>query len=70
MKEYFKYIVEAVFAARLPDPTRTEIKEILSTYGMSEYDDFCIIKKKWCKREMKVSNMFSEMVALGIYIHF
>ena len=35
----------AVFAAILPEPTRLEIKEILATYGMTEYDDFELLKR-------------------------
>ena len=39
----------AVFAARLPEPTRPEIKEILDTYGMKEYDDFELLKRSGAK---------------------
>ena len=39
----------AVFAARLPEPTRPEIKEILATYGMTEYDDFELLKRSGAK---------------------
>ena len=39
----------AVFAARLPEPTRPEIKKILDTYGMKEYDDFELLKRSGAK---------------------
>ena len=39
----------ANFAARLPEPTRPEIKEILATYGMTEYDDFELLKRSGAK---------------------
>ncbi len=39
----------AIFAARLPEPTRPEIKEILKNYGMSEYDDFELLKRSGAK---------------------
>ena len=39
----------ACFAARLPEPTRPEIKEILDTYGMKEYDDFELLKRSGAK---------------------
>lgn len=39
----------AVFAARLPEPTRPEIKEILATHGMEEYDDFELLKRSGAK---------------------
>lgn len=39
----------AVFASRLPEPTRPEIKEILATYGMTEYDDFELLKRSGAK---------------------
>ena len=39
----------AVFAVRLPEPTRPEIKEILDTYGMKEYDDFELLKRSGAK---------------------
>ena len=39
----------ANFAARLPEPTRPEIKEILATYGMAEYDDFELLKRSGAK---------------------
>ena len=39
----------AVFGARLPDKRRPEIKEILATYGMTEYDDFELLKRSGAK---------------------
>lgn len=39
----------ATFAARLPEPTRPEIKEILGTYGMTEYDAFELLKRSGAK---------------------
>lgn len=39
----------ANFAARLPEPTRPEIKEILETYGMTEYDAFELLKRSGAK---------------------
>ena len=39
----------ANFAARLPEPTRPEIKEILATYGMTEYDEFELLKRSGAK---------------------
>ena len=35
----------AVFSARLSDERRPEIKEILETYGMTEYDEFELLKR-------------------------
>ena len=35
----------ATFATRLPESTRPEIKEILETYGMTEYDAFELLKR-------------------------
>lgn len=39
----------ANFAARLPDSTRPEIKEILATYEMTEYDEFELLKRSGAK---------------------
>lgn len=39
----------AVFSARLPDSTRPEIKEILDTYDMTEYDEFELLKRSGAK---------------------
>ena len=39
----------AVFSSRLPDATRPEIKEILDTYGMTEYDEFELLKRSGAK---------------------
>jgi len=39
----------AVFSSRLPEPTRPEIKEILSTYGMEEYNEFELLKRSGAK---------------------
>ena len=39
----------AVFGARLPDKKRPEIKEILETYGMTEYDAFELLKRSGAK---------------------
>ena len=39
----------AVFSSRLPEPTRPEIKEILETYGMTEYDAFELLKRSGAK---------------------
>ncbi len=39
----------AVFGARLPDRRRPEIKEILETYGMTEYDEFELLKRSGAK---------------------
>lgn len=39
----------ATFAARLPEPTRPEIREILETYGMEEYDAFELLKRSGAK---------------------
>lgn len=34
-----------VFAARVPDRRRPEIKKILETYNMTEYDEFELLKR-------------------------
>ena len=39
----------AVFSSRLSEPTRPEIKEILETYGMTEYDAFELLKRSGAK---------------------
>ena len=39
----------AIFAARLPEQTRPEIKDILTTYGMTEYDEFELLKRSGAK---------------------
>ncbi len=39
----------AAFSSRLPDETRPEIKEILETYGMKEYDEFELLKRSGAK---------------------
>lgn len=39
----------AVFGARLPDKRRPEIKEILNTYDMTEYDEFELLKRSGAK---------------------
>lgn len=39
----------ANFAARLPEPTRPEIEEILKTYDMEEYDAFELLKRSGAK---------------------
>lgn len=39
----------AVFGARLPEPTRPEIKLILETYGMTKYDEFELLKRSGAK---------------------
>ena len=39
----------ASFGARLPDKRRPEIKDILETYGMTEYDEFELLKRSGAK---------------------
>lgn len=39
----------ATFSARLPDESRPEIKKILDTYGMKEYDEFELLKRSGAK---------------------
>lgn len=39
----------AVFSSRLPESTRPEIKEILDEYGMTEYDEFELLKRSGAK---------------------
>lgn len=39
----------ASFGARLPDRRRPEIKEILAIYGMTEYDEFELLKRSGAK---------------------
>lgn len=39
----------AVFGARLPDKRRPEIDKILKEYGMTEYDDFELLKRSGAK---------------------
>ena len=39
----------ATFSSRLPDASRPEIKEILATYGMTEYDEFELLKRSGAK---------------------
>ena len=39
----------ANFATRLPNENRPEIKEILETYGMTEYDEFELLKRSGAK---------------------
>lgn len=63
MKEGFKLLIAfpqlnalydnpqlfAAFSTRLPDKRRPEIKEILDTYGMKEYDEFELLKRSGAK---------------------
>ncbi|MCL2860677.1 MAG: hypothetical protein FWF46_09130 [Oscillospiraceae bacterium] len=35
----------AIFGARVPDKKRPEIKKILETYDLTEYDEFELLKK-------------------------
>ena len=46
---YFCPHLFANFAARLPEPTRPEIEEILQTYDMEEYDAFELLKRSGAK---------------------
>ena len=39
----------AVFGARLPDKRRPEIAKILEEYGMTEYDEFEMLKRSGAK---------------------
>ena len=39
----------AVFASRLPDERRPEIKNILETYNLNNYDEFELLKKSGAK---------------------
>lgn len=39
----------ATFAARLPEPTRPEIDKILEEYGMTEYEEFELLKRSGAK---------------------
>ena len=39
----------AVFGARLPDKRRPEIAKILEEYGMTEYDEFELLKRSGAK---------------------
>ena len=39
----------AVFGARLPDKRRPEIDKILEEYGMTEYDEFELLKRSGAK---------------------
>ena len=39
----------AVFGARLPDKRRPEIDKILEEYGMTEYDEFELLKRSSAK---------------------
>lgn len=39
----------AVFSSRLPEATRPDINEILTTYGMTEYDEFELLKRSGAK---------------------
>lgn len=39
----------AAFACRLPDKRRPDIKEILDTYGLEEYDEYELLKKNGAK---------------------
>ena len=39
----------ACFAARLPDKRRPEIRKILDTYGLKEYDEYELLKKSGAK---------------------
>lgn len=44
-KEYTNVNLFPVFASRLPDPKRIDINDILSKYGMTEYNQFDLLKK-------------------------
>lgn len=35
----------SVFASRLPDKKRKDIRDILNKYGMSEYDEYMLLKR-------------------------
>ena len=39
----------AVFGARLPDKRRPEIEQILTEYGMTEYEEFELLKRSGAK---------------------
>ena len=48
-KLYYCPHLFAVFGARLPTKNRPEIDKILKEYGMSEYDEFELLKRSGAK---------------------
>ena len=42
---YLSHSLFEVFSARLPSPRRIDIAEILSKYGLQEYDQFDLLSK-------------------------
>lgn len=44
-KTYMSDILFPIFSSRLPDKKRRNIKEILLKYGLSEYDDYKLLKR-------------------------
>ena len=48
-KTYYCPHLFAVFGARLPTKNRPEIDKILKEYGMSEYDEFELLKRSGAK---------------------
>lgn len=44
-KEYTSINLFPVFASRLPDPKRIDIKDILKKYGMTEYNQFDLLRE-------------------------
>ncbi len=44
-KQYMSDVLFPVFSSRLPDRKRRDIQTILAKYGLSEYDEFNLLKK-------------------------
>ena len=44
-KEYRSKVMFPVFSSRLPDPKRRDIDSILKEYGMTEYDEYELLRK-------------------------
>ncbi len=48
-KKYKSNILFPVFSSRLPDKKRKDINHILNKYGLTEYDEYCLLKKSGAK---------------------
>ena len=59
--EYQNKNLFPVFASRLPDPKRIDIKEILSKYNIDEYDQFDLLRKSQGRLPIDTLEFISEL---------
>lgn len=68
-KEYKSSRLFATFATRLPDRKRPDIQRILTKYGLTQYDEFDLLRKSGSKLPIDTYELVEPSKVVSMAVH-